>query len=95
MGMPKDNAEHYRTSSPVNTATDLRGKLLEVHGTGDDNVHFQNTVQMAQALINAGKQFDLMIYPGKTHGISGTAASNHLFHMIEDHFVKYLGNQNH
>ena len=95
MGMPKDNAEHYRTSSPVNTAADLRGKLLEVHGTGDDNVHFQNTVQMAQALINAGKQFDLMIYPGKTHGISGTAASNHLFHMIEDHFVKYLGNQNH
>jgi dipeptidyl-peptidase-4 len=95
MGLPKDNAEHYRTSSPVNTATDLHGKLLEVHGTGDDNVHFQNTVQMAQALINAGKQFDLMIYPGKTHGISGTAASNHLFHMIEDHFVKYLGNQNH
>ena len=95
MGMPKDNAEHYRASSPVNTAANLHGKLLEVHGTGDDNVHFQNTVQMAQALINAGKQFDLMIYPGKTHGISGTAASTHLFHMIEDHFVKYLGPQNH
>ena len=95
MGMPKDNAEHYRASSPVNTAANLHGKLLEVHGTGDDNVHFQNTVQMAQALINAGKQFDLMIYPGKTHGISGTAASTHLFHMIEDHFVEYLGPQNH
>jgi dipeptidyl-peptidase 4 len=90
MGLPKDNAENYRTSSPVNSAANLRGHLLEVHGTGDDNVHFQNTVQMAQALINAGKQFDLMIYPGKTHGISGTAASTHLFHMIEDHFVKYL-----
>ena len=91
MGMPKDNAENYRKSSPVNDAASLHGKLLEVHGTGDDNVHFQNTVQMAQALINAGKQFDLMIYPGKTHGISGKAASTHLFHMIEDHFVKYLG----
>ncbi len=91
MGMPKDNAEHYRSSSPVNSAANLHGHLLEVHGTGDDNVHFQNTVQMVQALINAGKQFDLMIYPGKTHGISGTTASTHLFHMIEDHFVKCLG----
>jgi len=90
MGLPKDNGEGYRKSSPVNNASDLHGELLEVHGTGDDNVHFQNTVQMAQALINAGKQFDLMIYPGKTHGISGTAASTHLFHMIEDHFLKYL-----
>jgi dipeptidyl-peptidase-4 len=93
MGLPKDNAENYRTSSPVNNAAELHGHLLEVHGTGDDNVHFQNTVQMAQALINAGRQFDLMIYPGKTHGISGTAASTHLFHLIENHFVKYLGNQ--
>jgi dipeptidyl-peptidase 4 len=94
-GLPKDNAENYRTSSPVNTAANLHGHLLEAHGTGDDNVHFQNTVQMAQELINAGKQFDLMIYPGKTHGISGAAASTHLFHMIENHFVKYLGPQNH
>ena len=95
MGLPKDNAENYRTSSPVNTAANLRGHLLEVHGTGDDNVHFQNTVQMAQELINAGKQFDLMIYPGKTHGISGTAAGTHLFHMIENHFAKYLSGQGH
>jgi dipeptidyl-peptidase-4 len=93
MGLPRDNADNYRKSSPVNDASSLHGHVLEVHGTGDDNVHFQNTVQMAQAFINAGKQFDLMIYPGKTHGISGKAASTHLFHMIEDHFVRYLGSK--
>jgi dipeptidyl-peptidase-4 len=90
MGLPDENQEGYRRSSPVNNAADLRGRLLVVHGTGDDNVHFQNTVQFVNALIDAGKQFDLMIYPGKTHGISGTAADTHLFHLIENHFEKYL-----
>jgi len=91
MGLPKDNPDGYRRSSPVNFAGQLRGRLLLVHGTGDDNVHFQNSVQFTNAMINAGKQFDFMIYPGKTHGISGKAASTHLFHLIEDHFQKYLG----
>ena len=90
MGLPSENQEGYRRSSPANNASDLRGRLLIVHGTGDDNVHFQNTVQFVNALIDAGKQFDLMIYPGKTHGISGTAADTHLFHLMENHFEKYL-----
>jgi len=90
MGLPKDNEKGYHDSSPVNFAADLKGKLLEVHGTSDDNVHMQNTVQMVSALINAGKQFQLMIYPGKTHGIAGTAARTHLFHLIEDHFLETL-----
>jgi len=90
MGLPKDNGEGYRRSSPVNFAANLRGRMLLVHGTGDDNVHFQNSVQLVNALIEAGKQFDFMIYPGKTHGISGQAASTHLFHLIEDHFEKNL-----
>jgi len=63
----------------VNTATDLRGKLLEVHGTGDDNVHFQNTVQMAGALENAGKFFYMTVYTGKTHGLQGAQRR----HMVE------------
>jgi len=90
MGLPNDNAEAYKKSSPVNFAADLHGKLLEVHGTSDDNVHLQNTVQMVNAFINAGKPFNLMIYPRKTHGIAGYQARTHLFHMIESHFEEIL-----
>jgi dipeptidyl-peptidase-4 len=90
MGLPTDNEEGYRKSSPVNFAPDLHGSLLEVHGTSDDNVHMQNTIQMANAFINAGKQFQLMMYPRKTHGIAGKIPRAHLFHMIEDHFEKNL-----
>jgi dipeptidyl-peptidase-4 len=90
MGLPKDNEAGYKDSSPVNFAADLHGKLLEVHGTSDDNVHVQNTIQMVNNLINAGKQFRLMVYPGKTHGIAGFAARTHLFHMIDDYFLETL-----
>jgi len=90
MGLPKDNEEGYKKSSPVNFAADLHGKLLEVHGTSDDNVHMQNTIQMVNTFINAGKQFNLMLYPRKTHGIAGFQARTHLFHMIEDQFEEIL-----
>ncbi len=90
MGLPKDNADAYKNSSPVNFAADLKGNLLEVHGTSDDNVHFQNTVQMVNAFINSGKQFELMIYPRKTHGIAGKEARTHLFHLIDNHFEETL-----
>jgi dipeptidyl-peptidase 4 len=63
---------------------------LLVHGTSDDNVHFQNTVQMTDALIKAGKQFRLMVYPNKTHGISGAGTRVQLFHMMEDFWNKEL-----
>ena len=55
MGLPKENPEGYKDSSPVNFAADLHGRLLEVHGTSDDNVHMQNTIAMINALIEAGK----------------------------------------
>jgi dipeptidyl-peptidase-4 len=90
MGLPKDNEKGYHDSAPVNFAADLKGKLLEVHGTSDDNVHLQNTIQMVNSFIEAGKQFQLMVYPGKTHGIAGKAARSHLFHMIDDHFMETL-----
>ena len=89
MGLPKDNPKPYEDTLSK-AAANLNGALLLVHGTNDDNVHFQNSVQMVDALINAGKQFDFMIYPGKTHSISGTSAKSHLFHMIEDHFEQEL-----
>ena len=90
MGLPKDNPDGYHNSSPVNYAADLHGDLLEVHGTSDDNVHMQNTIQMINQFINSGKQFELMMYPRKTHGIAGQAARTHLFHLIENHFEQTL-----
>jgi dipeptidyl-peptidase-4 len=90
LGLPQENPEGYRRSSPLTTAADLHGSLLLVHGTGDDNVHLQNTVQMTQAFIDAGKQFQLMLYPRKLHSISGTAAQTDLFTRIEQHFEREL-----
>ncbi|MGA8874098.1 MAG: alpha/beta fold hydrolase [Candidatus Korobacteraceae bacterium] len=90
MGLPKENEAGYKDSSPVNFAADLHGQLLEVHGTSDDNVHVQNTIQMVNNLIEAGKQFRLMMYPGKTHGIAGFTTQTHLFHMIDDYFLETL-----
>jgi dipeptidyl-peptidase-4 len=90
MGQLKDDATGYHESDVTSAAANLHGALLIVHGTGDDNVHFQNTVQMVDALVNAGKQFRLMIYPNKTHSIAGPESREHLFHMIEDHFEREL-----
>ncbi len=89
MGLPKDNASGY-DDSVVGAAGNLHGALLLVHGTSDDNVHFQNTIQMTDALIRSEKQFQLMVYPGKTHGIGGTGARTQLFHMMEDFWNKEL-----
>jgi dipeptidyl-peptidase 4 len=89
MGLPKDNASGY-DDSIVNAASHLQGSLLLVHGTSDDNVHFQNTIQMADALIRAGKQFRMMAYPNKTHGISGMGTRTQLFHMMEDFWGEEL-----
>jgi len=90
MGQLKDDAAGYAESDVTKAAANLHGALLLVHGTGDDNVHFQNSIQMIDALIKAGKQFRLMIYPNKTHSIAGSDAREHLFHMIEDHFEREL-----
>ena len=89
MGLPKDNPKGY-DDSIVSAAGNLRGSLLLAHGTSDDNVHFQNTIQMTDALIKAGKPFRLMVYPNKTHGISGPETRAHLFHMMEDFWNKEL-----
>ena len=93
MGLLKDDAAGYEQSDVNLSADRLHGALLLVHGTGDDNVHFQNSIQMIDALIKAGKQFRLMIYPNKTHSIAGQDARVHLFTMILDHFERELKNQ--
>jgi dipeptidyl-peptidase-4 len=90
MGLLKDDKAGYEQSDVTRDAAKLHGALLLVHGTSDDNVHFQNSIQMTNALINAGKPFRLMIYPNKTHSIAGKDARVHLFNMIVDHFEREL-----
>jgi dipeptidyl-peptidase-4 len=91
MGMPEENAAGYDKSSFVRAAPNLSGRLLIVHGTSDDNVHMQNTIVFTNALINAGKQFDMQLYPQKTHGIGGLQARSNLFTRIVDQFEVVLG----
>ena len=69
LGLPQDNAHGYDDNSPLNFADRLQGNYLLIHGTGDDNVHFQNSAEMVDQLENAGKQFDFRIYPNKNHSI--------------------------
>ncbi|HTM49238.1 MAG TPA: S9 family peptidase [Bryobacteraceae bacterium] len=73
MGLPLENKDGYKSSSVVEKAADLKAKLLLVHNFSDDNVHFQNTLQMSDALQRAGKQFETMIYAQKSHGVTGPA----------------------
>jgi dipeptidyl-peptidase-4 len=89
-GLVPQYEEGYKKGSPITYAANLKGHLLEVHGTSDDNVHMQNTMQMINALISAGKQFDLQIYPRKTHSISGPGTRVHLFTRIRSHFHREL-----
>ena len=71
MQTPQENASGYDDNSPINHVNKLKGKYLLIHGSGDDNVHVQNTMQMMEALIQANKQFDSQIYPDNNHGIYG------------------------
>jgi len=89
-GLVPQYEEGYKKGSPITYAANLKGHLLEVHGTSDDNVHMQNTMQMINAFINAGKQFDLQLYPRKTHSISGPGTRVHLFTRIRSHFHREL-----
>jgi dipeptidyl-peptidase-4 len=90
MWTPQGNAEGYRASSPQELVSGLTARLLLVHGTGDDNVHPQNTMQLADRLVAAGKPFDLMLYPNRTHSISGGSTSVHLFEKLTRYVLDNL-----
>jgi len=92
MQRPQDNPEGYRLGSALNYAGNLKGKLMLVHGTIDNNVHQANTIQLIEKLIEAGKEFDLMLYPEQRHGIGGISGI-HLQKLILDYFDKYLKNK--
>ncbi len=90
MRKPQDNASGYDDNSPINHVTKLKGKFLLVHGSGDDNVHVQNSMDLITALVNANKQFDLMIYPNKNHGIYGGNTRLHLYKKMTDFILQNL-----
>jgi dipeptidyl-peptidase 4 len=89
MGLPEENEEGYRASSPLEYADKLQAKLLMLHNIEDDNVLFQNTLQMAEALERAGKLFDMVVYPGKSHNVEG-APRRQLIEKETDFFEKNL-----
>jgi dipeptidyl-peptidase-4 len=76
---PQENSGGYENNSPINFAKNLKGKFLLIHGSADDNVHVQNSMDMVTALVNANKPFDFFIYPNKDHGIYGGNTRLHLF----------------
>jgi dipeptidyl-peptidase-4 len=91
MGLPQENAAGYRIGSPITFAEGLKGKLLVVHGSGDDNVHFQGTERLVNRLVELGKPFDVMVYPNRTHAISeGAGTSLHIQSLIARYFLEHL-----
>ncbi len=90
LSQPAEFAAGYKDFSVVNSAASLKGKLLIAHGTGDDNVHLENTVQFVQKLIEAELPYDLQIYPRKTHSIAGPDVRTHLYNRILTHFEENL-----
>jgi dipeptidyl-peptidase-4 len=90
MRTPNENEAGYNESSPLKLAADLQGRLLLVHGTSDDNVHFQNSMYYTKALEDAGIQFDAQVYPNKNHSISGAQTRTHLYLKFIDFLSKNL-----
>jgi dipeptidyl-peptidase-4 len=91
MGLKLENPEDFEQGSPVNFAKNLEGNLLIVHGTGDDNVHYQNTEVLINELIRHNKMFQVMPYPNRSHGIyEGKNTSRHLFSLLRNYLMEHL-----
>ena len=90
MRTPKENPDGYDANSPVNFVNLFKGKFLLIHGSADDNVHYQNSMELVNAMVKADKQFDLFIYPNRNHGIYGGNTRNHLFSMMLNFIEKNL-----
>ena len=91
MGLPSDNPDGYREGSPIHFAKNLKGNLLIIHGTGDDNVHYQSFERLVNELIAHNKLFSMMIYPNRSHSISeGKNTTIHLYQTMLDFFLKNL-----
>jgi len=91
MGLPSENADGYRRGSPITFAANLRGDLLIVHGTGDDNVHYKNTERLVNALVAANRPFTMMAYPNRSHCIcEGEGTTLHLYGVLTSYLASHL-----
>jgi dipeptidyl-peptidase-4 len=90
MRKPQDNKSGYDDNSPISQVKKLKGKYLVIHGTGDDNVHVQNTMDLVTALNNAGKQYSMFLYPNKNHSIYGGNTRMHLYTLMTEFILKNL-----
>ena len=90
MRKPQVNPGGYDDNSPINMAKNLSGRLFLIHGSADDNVHFQNTMEYAEQLIQAGKQFDMFVYPNRNHSIYGGNTRHHLYTMMSQYIFDNL-----
>ena len=90
MDLPKNNEKGYTDGSPISYAEKLKGNFLLIHGTADDNVHYQNSMEIANALVKAGKQFSMFSYPNKNHGISGGNTRLHVYTQMTNFLLKNL-----
>jgi dipeptidyl-peptidase-4 len=93
VGLPQSDSAAYRDASAINFVEGLRGDLLVVHGTGDDNVHYQGTERLMNRLVELGKPFDLMVYPNRSHSISdseGPGTTVHVYQMVARYFLTHL-----
>ncbi|MDB4913498.1 MAG: ptpA 4 [Gemmatimonadetes bacterium] len=91
MGLPQENAKGYESGSPITWAAGLTGKLLVVHGSGDDNVHYQGTERLINTLVSLGKPFDVMVYPNRTHCIcEGEGTTAHIYSLLTRYLLTNL-----
>jgi dipeptidyl-peptidase 4 len=91
MGLPSENGDGYRLASPITFADGLRGRLLVVHGSGDDNVHYQGTERLVNRLVTLGKQFDFMAYPNRSHCIcEGRGTTQHIYSTLTRYLLEHL-----
>ena len=90
MRTPKENAEGYDAGSAIKRAPQLKGSLLLIHGTADDNVHYQNCAEYSEALVQAGIQFAMQVYTNRNHGIFGGKTREHLMNRVANFFIQNL-----
>jgi dipeptidyl-peptidase-4 len=91
MGLPKDNEEGFKNGSPITFASELKGNLLIIHGTGDDNVHYQGFEKLVNELIAHRKRFTMMAYPNRSHGIyEGKNTTMHLYELMTRYLKENL-----
>jgi dipeptidyl-peptidase-4 len=91
MGLPSQGGAGYASASAIGQAAGLKGRLLVVHGSGDDNVHYQGTERLVNRLVELGKPFDLMVYPNRTHCIcEGQGTTRHIYGLLTRYLVEHL-----